>query len=193
MNVDLWGGITVSNRNAPLSRFSGGEILLISQWLRFLWRVAETNTKMIRREVGERVPWRRGRRGGEAEVQESFLVPPLGQKISLKLVTATAAFRSFHPTWQGAHRGIFAESPPSPFAFPPPPPGSVHYHRRHVERRERHRINCVPSDARLAVKRPGCISTSRKAQSKHHTGTLALLQTARCLLLYLFWFPLYIQ
>lgn len=33
-----------------------------------------------------------GRRGGEAEVQEGFLVPPLEQKISLKLVNVQTAF-----------------------------------------------------------------------------------------------------
>lgn len=54
-----------------------------------------------------------GRRGGEAEVQEGFLVPPLEQKISLKLVNVQTAF-----ICRG--RGSSQNLPP-PFTCPPPP------------------------------------------------------------------------
>ncbi|KAK9961325.1 hypothetical protein ABG768_009118 [Culter alburnus] len=63
-----------------------------------------------------------GRRGGEAEVQEGFLVPPLEQKISLKLVNVQTAFIC---RGRGSLQNL---TPPHPLRARHPL-GSVHYHR----------------------------------------------------------------
>lgn len=119
--------------------------------------------------VGERVPrgmWRRGRRGGEAEVQEGFLVPPLEQKISLKLVTAPTAFICCGR----GHRKI--STPTLNLSPATPPQDSVHYHRclSGTQDWERHSFPNVPSEAHLAVKCSSCISTLWKVRSKHRQG-----------------------
>ncbi len=113
---------------------------------------------------GARGMWRQEGRGGEAEVQEGFLVPPLEQKISLKLVTAPTAFIC-------CGSGSSQISTPT-LNVPPAPLGSVHYHRCLSGTRdwERHCFPDVPSETHLAVKCSSCISTLWKVGSKHRQG-----------------------
>ncbi len=73
-----------------------------------------------------------------------------------------------HLLWQG----VIAKSPPPPLMCPPPPLGSVHYHCCLSGTRdgERHSFPNIPSEAHLAVKCSGCISTLWKVWSKHRQG-----------------------